>query len=102
MDERWSDVLYNAYNSFNKAFHTIAAVKDYKQSNAVLKEVADNLKNLNPPTKPKKHIKNVVVVVGESAQRSYLQSYGYELKAHLCLAKDLSKALKIPFYLIMS
>lgn len=91
-DERWSDVLYNAYNSFNNAFHTIAAVKDYKQSNAVLKEVADNLKNLNPPTKPKKHIKNVVVVVGESAQRSYLQSYGYELNSTPLLSKRLEQS----------
>ena len=76
--ERSSDVIYNVVSSTKSSLQSIlSAMDEYKQISANF----DNyIKDINFTKVPKdKQIQNIILIIGESAQRNLMQIYGYYL-----------------------
>lgn len=76
--QRSSDVIYNVASSTKDSLQQIiAAMKEYEQISANFSEY---IKDINHSKVPKdKQIQNIVLIIGESAQRNLMQIYGYYL-----------------------
>ena len=76
--ERSSDVVYNAASSVKGSLQFILkAMDEYKQLDVNFDEY---IKDINYTKVPKnKQIQNIVLIIGESAQRNLMQIYGYYL-----------------------
>ena len=76
--ERSSDVIYNATDSVKGSLDFIlGAMNEYKQLDANFSEY---IKDINYTKAPKdRQIQNIVLIIGESAQRNLMQIYGYYL-----------------------
>ena len=76
--ERSSDVLYNAVSSLNDALNSVVlAMKEYEQ---ISRNFDDFIKDINISKAPQdRQIQNIVLIIGESAQRNLMQIYGYYL-----------------------
>lgn len=76
--ERSSDVLYNAYSSLRYALEDI--VSEMKEFEKIQANFKDYIKNINFTKAAKdKQILNIVLIIGESAQREKHQIYGFYL-----------------------
>ncbi|WP_300703463.1 sulfatase-like hydrolase/transferase [uncultured Campylobacter sp.] len=91
VDERWSDLLYNAYASYNKALVSLASLKEAQGLGANFDEIAKDFSSKINAINDEEKIKNIVLVIGESAQRNYMQIYGYDLNSTPKLSQRLSK-----------
>lgn len=77
-NERESDVIYVALDSTKRAVNSIlGAMREYEQINANFSEYIKNIAHEKAPSDRK--IANIVLIIGESAQRNLMQIYGYEL-----------------------
>lgn len=77
-NERESDVIYVALDSTKRAVNSIlGAMREYEQINANFSEYIKNIAYKEAPKDRK--IANIVLIIGESAQRNLMQIYGYEL-----------------------
>ena len=77
-NERESDVVYVALDSTKRAVNSIlGAMREYEQINANFSEYIKNIAHEKAPSDRK--IANIVLIIGESAQRNLMQIYGYEL-----------------------
>lgn len=76
--ERTSDVIYNATSSVKGSLDFIlGAMNEYKELDA---NFAEFIKDINFTKAPKdKQIQNIILIIGESAQRNLMQIYGYYL-----------------------
>lgn len=76
--ERSSDVIYNATSSVKGSLDFIlGAMNEYKELDA---NFAEFIKDINFTKAPKdKQIQNIILIIGESAQRNLMQIYGYYL-----------------------
>lgn len=76
--ERTSDVIYNATTSVKGSLDfIIGAMNEYKELDA---NFSKYIKDINVSQAPKdKQIQNIVLIIGESAQRNLMQIYGYYL-----------------------
>lgn len=76
--ERTSDVIYNATTSVKDSLgFIIGAMNEYKELDANFNEYIKDI-NVSQAAKDKQ-IQNIVLVIGESAQRNLMQIYGYYL-----------------------
>ena len=91
VDERWSDLLYNAYASYDQALISLASLKETQGLGANFDEIAKDFSSKINAVNDEKKIKNIVLVIGESAQRNYMQIYGYDLNSTPKLSQRLSK-----------
>lgn len=91
VDERWSDLLYNAYASYDQALISLASLKEAQGLGANFDEIAKDFSSKINAVNDEKKIKNIVLVIGESAQRNYMQIYGYDLNSTPKLSQRLSK-----------
>lgn len=77
--ERSSDVIYNGIASFNSALNTI--LKSKKEYEKISLHYDDFIKNINiKKASEEDMIENIVLIIGESAQRNLMQIYGYRLE----------------------
>ena len=77
-NERESDVVYVATTSIKDAVDSIfGAMREYEQINADFEKYAKNIDFT--PTPSNKKIANIVLIIGESAQRDKMQIYGHYL-----------------------
>lgn len=77
-NERESDVIYVALDSTKRAVNSIlGAMREYEQIDANFSEYIKNIAHEKAPSDRK--IANIVLIIGESAQRNLMQIYGYEL-----------------------
>lgn len=77
-NERESDVVYVAVDSTKRAVNSIlGAMREYEQINANFSEYIKNIAHEKAPSDRK--IANIILIIGESAQRNLMQIYGYEL-----------------------
>lgn len=77
-NERESDVIYVAVDSTKRAVNSIlGAMREYEQINANFSKYIKNIAYEKAPSDRK--IANIVLIIGESAQRNLMQIYGYEL-----------------------
>lgn len=77
LNEDWSDMLYNYTKQTYRAIQsTYGFLREYERLNANFDNLSKSLK-----VKPSaEKIANIVLVIGESTQRSRLSLYGYGLK----------------------
>ncbi|MGX2973217.1 sulfatase-like hydrolase/transferase [Helicobacter sp. T3_23-1059] len=77
-NERESDVVYVATTSIKDAVDSIfGAMREYEQINADFEKYAQNI--AHTPAPQDKKIANIVLIIGESAQRDKMQIYGHYL-----------------------
>ena len=77
-NERESDVVYVAVDSTKRAVNSIlGAMREYEQIEANFNEYIKNIAHEKAPSDRK--IANIVLIIGESAQRNLMQIYGYAL-----------------------
>ena len=77
-NERESDVVYVATTSIKDAVDSIfGAMREYEQINADFEKYAKNI--AHTPAPQDKKIANIVLIIGESAQRNLMQIYGHYL-----------------------
>ncbi|MGX3011469.1 phosphoethanolamine transferase [Helicobacter sp. 23-1044] len=77
-NERESDVVYVATTSIKDAVDSIfGAMREYEQINADFEKYAKNI--AHTPAPHDKKIANIVLIIGESAQRDKMQIYGHYL-----------------------
>ncbi|MGX2981934.1 sulfatase-like hydrolase/transferase [Helicobacter sp. 23-1045] len=77
-NERESDVVYVATTSIKDALDSIfGAMREYEQINADFEKYAKNI--AHTPAPQDKKIANIVLIIGESAQRDKMQIYGHYL-----------------------
>ncbi len=76
--ERESDVVYVAVDSTKRAANSIlGAMREYEQIEA---DFSEYIKNIAYEEAPKdRRIANIILIIGESAQRNLMQIYGYAL-----------------------
>lgn len=91
VDERWSDLLYNAYASYDQALVSLASLKEAQGLGANFDEIAKDFSSKINAINDEEKIKNIVLLIGESAQRNYMQIYGYDLNSTPKLSQRLSK-----------
>lgn len=77
-NERESDVIYVALDSTKRAVNSIlGAMREYEQIEANFSEYIKNIAHEKAPSDRK--IANIILIIGESAQRNLMQIYGYDL-----------------------
>lgn len=77
-NERESDVIYVAVDSTKRAVNSIlGAMREYEQIEANFSEYIKNI--AYEEAQKDRRIANIVLIIGESAQRNLMQIYGYEL-----------------------
>ena len=77
-NQRESDVVYVAVDSTKRAMTSIfGAMREYEQIEANFSEYIKNIAHTKAPKD--RRIANIVLIIGESAQRNLMQIYGYAL-----------------------